>query len=458
MLQRLRQTLFDTLYLKLLLVAVLAALLVWVSRGKPLGAQYPGKTILRFEREPGFPEDRDAWQAIADDFERLHPNVKVICTGDIKSDTRRILEVAGKLPDVVCSNTFQLYDRRNSFKDLGPLIERDRDELKLDDFYPTLLESCRCEDRQLMLPYFFNVSLLYYNVDAFEDAHVPLPNENWTWEDYVAAGQKLAKFEGDGSERKQVRFGTGIVLGWWVEWLTHINMAGGNFISDDWKRCETDTPQAIAGLQLFCDLVHKYKVSPEPRAIVRSAFLNQQTAMEYTGHTQSWITYRSHAKFRWDVTLLPRGIRDRSGGERVAVGLGINTGSQQPELAWEFVKFATNSQSIARLIKVGMVPVRKSSAEVDFLKRGADGKYLQDPQHKEMVFEALKYTREQSRLPEFFTLALYQAQPHIDAMLRNEITPQQCGQRIAQQCGGILKMLGRVNPDYHPNSEQAAVP
>src|SRR5262249_13550804 len=38
---------------------------------------------------------------------------------------------------------------------------------------------------------------LYYNRDLFDKAHVAYPNNNWTWQDFLTAAQKLTVHQGN---------------------------------------------------------------------------------------------------------------------------------------------------------------------------------------------------------------------------------------------------------------------
>ena len=98
-----------------------------------------------------------------------------------------IYEAANKLPDIISTNTFSLHRYKNVMLPLDGLVARDQAEHQPDDFYPDIIESCRFAGDLFLVPYFFNVSLLYYNIDMFAAAGVALPNNDWTWEDYGGA-------------------------------------------------------------------------------------------------------------------------------------------------------------------------------------------------------------------------------------------------------------------------------
>ena len=434
----------NSFILKAIGLFLLVIILILFSRGKTIEDQYPGKIVLRSDFELSAPEVYQAWKAMVESFQEKHPNVVIVRMDEV---TKKLViaQAANKIPDIVTPNTFSLYRYRHNFLALDDLIKRDSLELRPDDFYPILFNSGRYLGKQVIIPYAYNVSLLYYNVDMFREAKVPFPNENWTYQDYVDATKKLAKFDEDG---KEIQWGTAIIPHWWVEWLTHVQKSGGEFFAEDWQRCLMDTPESIAGLGFFNDLVNTYKVSPEPRNLDNFPFLNQQAAMEFCGHIFNWIGLRHNAKFEWDVTLLPESLIGPTGGECVAVGMGINKQSKHKEMAWEFIKHVMRFENMTRLIDAGLAPVRKSVSEQVFLKRGADGKYLVGPQHKEIVLEALKYTKNQSNLPEFMVLAQNHALPYIQSMLRQEITPEECGKIITNEVNNFLKLIHRFNPEW----------
>jgi multiple sugar transport system substrate-binding protein len=428
----------------LLLVAAVILLVSW-TRGTRLEDQHEGKRVLRVSFELGLSEIIEVWNSVVADFEAQNPDVVVVLIDNI-ANKASIYEAADMMPDIISTNTFSLFRLRKSLLPLDSLVARDQQELQPDDFYPEIVESCRLGGDLVVIPYFFNVSLLYYNIDMFEEAGVDLPTNEWTWDDYVHNAGLLTEFY---QTRGLDKHGTIISPTWWGEWLAHVHQAGGQFIGDDWHHSPMESPEAIEGLQFNNDLVNVYKVSPPPKSIIPYMFVNQHTAMEWAGHTQNWVGLRKTAAFRWDVALLPRHPSNHRGSERVSVGMGINPKSAHRELAWDFIKFLNSYEGHRRLCNAGYVPVRKSVANDVFFQKDADGRFTVDPQNKAVIFEAFQLAlRDQSLLPEFIPLAQRHALPYIVAMLAGELTPAECGKAIATEVTNAMKMFDRFNPDY----------
>lgn len=432
-------------FVVLALLVTSVVILANLTRGTSLEDQHAGKRVLRVSFEMNLSEINEVWNAVKREFEAQHPDVVIVLIDDIDRKAS-IYEAANKLPDIISTNTFSLHRYKNVMLPLDGLVARDQAEHQPDDFYPDIIESCRFAGDLFLVPYFFNVSLLYYNIDMFAAAGVALPSNDWTWEDYVEHARELTQFY---RERGEDKYGTTIVAGWWVEWLCHVHQAGGQFIGDDWRHSPMDSPPAIEALQFFNDLVNVHKVSPEPKNILPYMFVNQHSAMEWGGHTENWVGLRKNAEFRWDVALLPKHPSNNRGSERVAVGMGINKKSPHRELAWDFIKYFASYESHRKLCAAGYVPVRKSVAAAEFFTKDVNGRYAVDPQNKGIVFDAYATAlRDQSLLPEFVALAQRHALPYVTAMLAGELTAEECGKAIAAEVTNAMKMIDRPNPEY----------
>ena len=428
----------------LILVASIG-FLMWFTRSQSLEDKHAGKTVLRVSFEMNLSEINEVWNSVKSEFEENHPGVVIVLIDDINQKAS-IYQAADMLPDVIATNTFSIYRLRKALLPLEELLERDRAELQPDDFYPQVVESCRFRGEQVLVPYFFNVSLLYYNIDMFEEAGVALPTNDWTWSDFVTNAKTLTQhFQNRGEDK----FGTSIVHSWWVCWLAHVHQAGGQLIGDDWLHSPMDSPEAIEGLRFFHDLVNVHKVSPPVKNILPYMFVNQHAAMEWGGHTENWVGLRKNASFRWDVALLPRHPSNNPGIERVAVGAGINRESPHRELAWKFIKHLNSIESHRKLCLAGYVPVRRSVADDVFYHKNVDGRYTVDPQNKAIIFEAYQsLLKDISIMPEFIPLAQRHALPHITAMLSGSFTPEETGKAIAIEVTNAMKMIDRRNPEY----------
>lgn len=100
-----------------------------------------------------------------------------------------------------------------------------------DNIIPSLLELSSYEGEVRSLPWMTNNTAMWINMDAFNEAGVPIPSqdpeETWTWEEFADAVKKLTT-----EDRKGYLFTHG---GGWDTWLFHawIAQAGGEFLSPE---------------------------------------------------------------------------------------------------------------------------------------------------------------------------------------------------------------------------------
>lgn len=80
--------------------------------------------------------------------------------------------------------------------DLTPLIMTDT-SLDVNDFYPSVWDAFHWDNGMWAIPISGDVIGLFYNPQAFDDAGLAYPNENWTIADFEVAIQTLAQFNAD---------------------------------------------------------------------------------------------------------------------------------------------------------------------------------------------------------------------------------------------------------------------
>jgi len=122
--------------------------------------------------------------------------------------------------------------------------------------------------RGRMYGYLDNASApaIWYNKQLFDDAGVPYPKPDWTWDDFVSIAKRLTKRDERG---RPLQLG---FIGYW-DWKSVLAEWGGHIYSPAGTRCALDSPEAIAALQFMQDLTFKYEVMPS---------LSEETTMART--------------------------------------------------------------------------------------------------------------------------------------------------------------------------------
>ena len=398
--------------------------------------QYKGKAKLTWMVAVNWL--RPATEKLVADFEEKNPDIKIdlIWVPQMHYQTKmKTLAAAGQCPDIIYTGDVWVAYMLPFLMDLTDLVERDAKEIDLDDFFPQALDACRHDGRYYFLSNGMNVSMLYYNRKIFDEAGVKYPAADWTWEDFISAGQKLTR---KGSDGKVDIWGCDSVTGWWGEWLIYVRQSGGELFNRELTKCLIESPESIRGLKIYYDKIYTYKFSPAPGRGPSSGFAGGKMAMLYGGHVATWKDYNALG-LDWDVQMLPKGPAGRKGGEIAMDAYGISKTCKEREAAWKLLKFIASKENIREVVKRGALSVRKSVAQEVLLNKSSTAR----PYNIAQVYEAIKYAVPIPRSPDIIEISIDIIQPDIDRMILGELTPEETARHAAESANRFLKVVGR---------------
>ena len=312
----------------------------------------------------GSPEELAVWQSMVDDFEAAHPDISVtvdVSDWDSYWNKLQTLFAGGTPPDVFAMDAplYLDWQSRGVLLNLQPYI--DATPGFLDDFYPVTLQVYQQADGYYGLPRDFQTIVLYYNKDMFDAAGMDYPTDDWTLDDLKAAAKQLTLDTNNDGITDQWGFATDL---WDMEltWSEAIWSYGGSIISDDHTKTLINEGGAHDAWQFLTSMMVDDKSIPDPNQAEQfggDPFAAGVAAMTTIGH---WVVPQyAGLNFSWDVAAFPAGPVTRATSVNSA-GLVIANGSQHPDAAWEFVKYADGVAGQTQLTKLGFaIPVLQSS-------------------------------------------------------------------------------------------------
>jgi multiple sugar transport system substrate-binding protein len=221
-----------------------------------------------------------------------------------------------------------------------------------------------------IMPYSLDVRLLYYRTDLLEAAGFTEPPQ--TWDQLVEYAQALTKdLDGDGNIDQWgfVSLGlAGQVFNTYT-FFDFLFQKGGQIFDENGKPT-FNSPEGVEALQFMVDLKNLYKVMP-PDVItydnneVHEGFLAGKFAMTNHWPYMFGMTAGTDLENVVGYAMEPA----PEGGSSVTTfnrwGFGIPLMSENKELAWDLVKFLTNTQSGAfEYSQMLDWPMRASAYEV----------------------------------------------------------------------------------------------
>ena len=412
-------------------IALLGAVLSLTGCG---GGRQPGQagkvkvTLFTWTRNT----ELAANQKLCQEFMSQNPGIKVEIInepGDRAMDKLQTMIAAGNPPDVMSIHGafFMPLAAKDALLDLEPIVSDPAFDLK--DFYPGLVEQCRYQGTLFSLPRYTSVYVLFYNKDLFDAAGLKYPDDTWTWDDYLAAANKLTTDSPDPNKRRM-----GCVIDFWgARIYPWVWAAGGEILDQSGTRCLLDQPETQEALQFLVDLRHRWKVCPPTTQADKrqniAMFTNGKVAMFQTG---AWdIQAMQEAKtLRWNIAPLPKKKQHATllGMENYAIAAA----SKHPKEAGELFKFLLGPKAQEVMgTELEKQPSRQSVA---------NGPYLgQKVSYDRKVFvDALGYARVAPNIPDWDRVSHF-IQEQLDLMWIGKVSVPEGTKKAAEQVTEALQ-------------------
>jgi len=140
--------------------------------------------------------------------------------------------------------------------------------LNKEDFNPALMEGVSHEGKIMAVPFDNHGWMLWYNTKLIEDAGLDPNNLPKNGTEFIEWAQKLT-VDVNGKHPNEEGFDKDNVQVWAMEFTwprytvpSTLWQFGASVISEDGKEATLDTPEAIAAIQFWHDMMYKYYVAP----------------------------------------------------------------------------------------------------------------------------------------------------------------------------------------------------
>lgn len=288
----------------------------------------------------------------AEAFMKKNPNIKIewVDIGKDRYQKTLTLISGGEPPDIFYTNEWVApLAQKGVLKPLDELIKGDP-SFKLDEFYPSVIDSLKYEGKLYALPQELSPVLVYYNKDLFDKAGVSYPSANWTQEEFLAAAKKLTD-----PAKKQYGF---TLVNNVHNWGGLLIRNGGNLFSGDLKKSGYSAAEALKSLQVIKQIAVDDHSSPNTAELASTGqgadalFRNQQTAMAMAGLWWLPPFKADPLKFKWDVAMAPKGLNQNT--KAGVLNWAMSAKTKHPKEAWEVMKFFEGHEGMMIVAKYNM--------------------------------------------------------------------------------------------------------
>ena len=273
-------------------------------------------------------------------------NYSVLEEGTLREIVTRDAAAGGEQFDVVMVGMYETpqFGANGWLTDLTPMAEADA-EYQVDDLIPSVRDGLSVDGALYSSPFYAESSFLMYRQDVLDEAGLTMP-EAPTWDEVAEIAREI-----DSEEM------AGICLrgkpGWGdlgAAFTTVLNTFGGTWwaANDDGSigAAQVDQPEFREALEFYVGLVEDAGESDAANASFNEClaqYQDGQVAMWYDATVAAGLLEADDSPVKGlnGYALAPTNVTDASGW-LWSWNLGIPTNSPNPDLAWEYISWATS--------------------------------------------------------------------------------------------------------------------
>ncbi|OBZ19045.1 ABC transporter substrate-binding protein [Bacillus sp. FJAT-27264] len=311
-------------------------------------------------------------QQLADEFNAAHPDIEVKfepVPGDGYATKLTTSLASGTAADVflIGEGDFYSYVDKGVVEPLDDYIAKDS-TFDLAMYQKDLIDMERINDKLYYLPKDFNPLALWYNKRIFDEAGVPYPSDDWTWDDMFATAKKLTKQEN--GKYTQFGFNAGT---WEYPIYTYLWTNGTDIANEEGTKAEgfMNSEKTVQAMEKYVALSKgDGRVSPTPQDTQTmggdsSMFMTDKLAMMVTGR---WIkSDLDKSNVEYGSALIPKGADGERAGIIAAAGWAMNSKTKHKAEAFELMKWLSGTDAQKLRSKNGLV-LPATVAELDQVK------------------------------------------------------------------------------------------
>ncbi len=332
--------------LSIVLAGMMAATLAAVG-SVPAMAEDGGEVTITTWNEVN-PDDSLNMYKKAEEATGVKVNVTVIPESDYSSKLNQMVNTADSSADImiVWENDIKNFAEAGGIDALDDYLADS--SIDTTDFIDAVAKLSDGLGGTYGLPWCAATEIMYYNKDMFDAAGIEYPTNDWSYEDFKAAAEKLTT---DGVY--------GCTLPNLQTWWAGIGGAGDQVY--DPESGELVIGEGAVSFLTDCkDMVDK-NIMPEPSSDTTDMFAAGKAAMSWQG---SWMigSYAGSLDFNWDIATIPT---NQVKYNTLHTGFyTLNANSQNKEAAWKVIEYLMGEE--------GQTINSKSSANPSALKTIAD--------------------------------------------------------------------------------------
>ncbi len=215
-------------------------------------------------------------------------------------------------------------------------------------YVPGTFEGAAADGQVYGLPSEFNVTAFAINTGIFDEVGLDPSASPKTWEEVGTMGQELVLKDGDTLTRRGFDF-IYLHAGWYHNQLgTLMVQTGGRYVAEDNETVTVNEPSTVEALQIWYDMVYKYKVA-DPNVASREAtvpyqdFLDGNVAMSLMNPWgMGLVTEESSVFENYQIVPLPQAHPDTPAAPLYAYYWAVNsltTDEAKRQAAFKWVAF-----------------------------------------------------------------------------------------------------------------------
>ena len=312
-------------------------------------------------------------------FESENPGIKINAVSHEWADLHDKILVSAQsntLPDIARLDAAWIPE----FQASGILTALDENQSDFNEVSQNLLDSAmstaKIGDHYYGLALNTNTKILYYNVNALEEAGINPPQ---TMEEFVNAVKKLS---GSNENGQQVwGYEEPALAGWNL--CPFIWSYGGELLNPEQTKASgyINSSKTVAAIQMYADLYQVGAITGWNSGDIpmTDGFGTGRYRMILDGPWKIAEMAGAYPDVKYATTGMPAGDGGSIsvlGGEDISL-FNTSADASVKEAAWKFAKFMTAEFAQTEMAKCGQIPVDKTALESDTVKNAAFAPYLE---------------------------------------------------------------------------------